>query len=115
MGVNIKNMFSDLPRNVAEEIFEELVATESCRIERIISHGQSSPEGFWYDQEQNEWVLVLKGRARLQFEQDDAMIDLNVGDSILIPAHCRHRVEWTDPDQDTIWLAVFYPRDTTKP
>jgi len=108
MGVNVKNIFSDLPRNIAEEVFEELVATESCRIERIISQGQRSSPDFWYDQEMNEWVLVLAGRARVQFQEDNAMLDLNEGDYLLIPAHCKHRVEWTDPNQDTIWLAVFF-------
>ncbi len=102
-----KNIYSNLPKNIPIEIFEVIAKSEGCKIERIISRGQKSPENFWYDQTENEWVLVLKGRARLQFEQKDEFVELNEGDYINIPAHCKHRVDWTDPNQETIWLAVF--------
>jgi len=85
------------------------VDRNALRIERIVSRGHSSPPGFWYDQEDNEWVLVLTGRARLRFAADEGLIELGVGDCYEIAAHRKHRVEWTDPDQDTIWLAVFFP------
>ena len=70
------------------------------------AHGQASPAGFWYDQDQHEWVSVLQGAARLRFE--DQTIELKPGDFVNIPAHKKHRVEWTTPDEPTIWLAVHY-------
>jgi cupin 2 domain-containing protein len=76
------------------------------RIERIVSHGHSSPPDFWYDQQQAEWVVVLKGAARIEFA--DRMVEMRSGDFVAIPAHTRHRVDWTTPDQPTIWLAVHY-------
>jgi cupin 2 domain-containing protein len=77
-------------------------------MERIISNGHASPDGFWYDQDRSEWVLVLKGRAGLMFEGTGDLIEMNPGDFIHIPAHCRHRVAWTDMTQKTIWLAIHY-------
>lgn len=74
-------------------------------IERIISKGHSTPEGEWYDQDQDEWVLLLQGKAVLSFE-DNSTINLASGDYLYIPAHERHRVEWTDPNGDCIWLAI---------
>jgi cupin 2 domain-containing protein len=78
------------------------------RIERIVSKGHSSPESGWYDQEENEWVVVLKGAAKLRFEQDGKLVELDAGDYINIPARVRHRVEWTNPEMETVWLAFFY-------
>jgi cupin 2 domain-containing protein len=74
--------------------------------EFIVHKGHKSPKGFWYDQQEHEWVMVLKGAARLQLE--DRVVELKVGDWINIPAHKKHRVEWTTPDEPTVWLAVFY-------
>jgi cupin 2 domain-containing protein len=71
-----------------------------------VSHGHASPEGFWYDQSQSEWVIVLSGAARLQFE--DETLDLGPGDYVNIPAHHRHRVAWTTPTEPTVWLVAFY-------
>jgi cupin 2 domain-containing protein len=76
------------------------------RIERIVSHGHASPGGFWYDQDRHEWVVVLTGAARLRF--DDDIVELKPGDFATIPAHTKHRVEWTTPDEPTVWLAVLY-------
>ena len=90
------------------EIIEELVATDSCAVERIISRGHASPDGFWYDQSRDEWVVVLAGRAGLRFEGRAEIIELGPGDYLAIPAHCKHRVDWTDPETDTVWLAVHY-------
>jgi cupin 2 domain-containing protein len=104
--VESRNLFSDLPRSLHDELTEVLAGNQHVRIVRIVSHGHTSPEGFWYDQVEGEWVIVLKGAARLQFE--DGMIEMKPGDHILIPAHQKHRVEWTSPDEPTIWLAVFY-------
>ncbi|HEX8199230.1 MAG TPA: phosphoribosylaminoimidazole carboxylase [Isosphaeraceae bacterium] len=95
--------YSDLP----EELFQTLLGTPNVRIERIVSLGHSSPEGFWYDRETHEWVLLLAGAALLRFEGQE-LIDLLPGAFVNIPAHERNRVEWTDPDQPTAWLAVHY-------
>lgn len=99
------NLFADLP----DELFTTLLEAADVRIERIVSHGHASPEGFWYDQEQHEWVVVLKGAARLRFE--DETIELKPGDFVNILAHRKHQVEWTTPDEPTIWLAVHYGGD----
>ncbi len=100
------NIFRDISRDLSDEVFQTLLQSDSVRIERIVSSGHASPEGFWYDQDQPEWVIVLQGAARLRM--NDAIIDLHPGDYLLIPAHTRHRVEWTTPDEPTIWLAVHF-------
>lgn len=100
------NLLSNVPTDLSDEVFETLLAADNVRIERIVSQGHASPEGFWYDQDQHEWVVVLHGAARLQFENE--VIELVSGDCVNIPAHRRHRVEWTTPDEATIWLAVHY-------
>ena len=102
------NLFSQIPSTLPEEIFQDLVKTDSVRIERIISKGHSTPCGDWYDQEENEWVLVVKGEAKLLFEEEMKVVHLKDGDYINIPANQRHQVTWTSPDKETIWLAVFY-------
>ncbi len=99
---------NDLPPPLRDEQFTPLLNSPPVRIERIVSHGQISPPGFWYDQEEGEWVMVLSGAARLLIEGAEAAIELGPGDFVNIPAHQRHRVEWTTPDEPTIWLAVFY-------
>jgi cupin 2 domain-containing protein len=100
------NLFADIPSNLPEELFSPLLDTSSIRIERIVSYGQASPEGFWYDQDQHEWVIVLKGAARLRLE--DGIVEMRPGDFINLPAHKKHRVEWTTPHVPTIWLAIYY-------
>lgn len=85
-----------------------LASSPHVRIERIVSRGQASPPGFWYDQDAAEWVIVLAGSAALLFEGETDPHRLAPGDYLHIPAHRRHRVEWTDPDQATIWLAVHF-------
>ena len=106
--MTMPNLFSNIPGHIPEEIFESLVDSRTVRIERIISQGQSSRTDFWYDQDTNEWVIVLKGRARLIFEGESVPLELEPGSYLNIPAHARHRVEWTDPDEKTVWLAVYY-------
>ena len=103
----MKNLFADLPVSLPEELTEVLAENERIRIERIVSTGHASPKGYWYDQEEHEWVIVLKGKAKVVFDDDESVV-MNVGDHILIPAHRKHRVEWTTPDTPTVWLAVFY-------
>ncbi|OAN11649.1 cupin [Photobacterium jeanii] len=102
------NLLTNIPMSMPEEVFTDLVKTEHVRIERIISKGHVTPEGDWYDQDEHEWVMVVKGHAKLVFEEGLKEISLKEGDHINIPAHQRHRVSWTDPTQETIWLAVFY-------
>jgi cupin 2 domain-containing protein len=78
------------------------------RIERIVSHGHASPPDFWYDQDEAEWLIILKGAARLRFEGNALPMEMKIGDFVNIPAHKRHRVEWTTSEEPTIWLAVHY-------
>jgi cupin 2 domain-containing protein len=104
------NLFSNNPANLPEELTTVLQEGHGVRIERIVSRGHSSPAGFWYDQPESEWVLVLKGAARLEFE--DRMVEMGPGDYTNIPAHTKHRVEWTTPDEPTVWLAVHYGEAT---
>jgi cupin 2 domain-containing protein len=101
------NLLRDLPDARVAEITEALVARPGLRIERITSFGQASPAGFWYDQDESEWVLLVAGAARLRFEDEAEARQLGPGDWVEIDARRRHRVEWTDPVQPTVWLAVF--------
>jgi cupin 2 domain-containing protein len=109
---HMNNIFSSIPAPLPDELTEVLRAADGVRIERIVSLGHASPPGFWYDQDQAEWVIVLQGRAKVRFEEEAAPIDMKPGDFINIPAHRRHRVEWTTPEEPTIWLAVHYHPDS---
>jgi cupin 2 domain-containing protein len=104
---NLQNILANIPDNLPAELLQIILNAPSIRIERIVSRGHSSPEGFWYDQADHEWVLLLQGAARMQFEGEKSF-DLNGGSFVNIPAHKRHRVAWTDPAQTTIWLAIYY-------
>lgn len=101
------NLFENIPANAPGELVTELLSLNGVRIERIVSFGQSSPDGFWYDQTEKEWVLLLEGSATLAFEKGTS-VDLKPGDHLQLQAGCRHRVEKTDPNGRTVWLAVFY-------
>jgi cupin 2 domain-containing protein len=101
------NLFADLPSELPEEFVTVVAENEHVRIERIVSTGHNSPEDFRYDQDEHEWVVVLKGEAKLLFE-DGGAVQMKPGDHVLIPAHKTHRVEWTTPEEPTVWLAVFY-------
>ncbi|MCG7536659.1 cupin domain-containing protein [Pseudoalteromonas sp. OOF1S-7] len=103
----MNNLFSNLPADLSEEVFQTLLSHEQLKIERIVSKGHTSPPQDWYDQDEHEWVLVLQGAGELTFE-DGRIERLSVGDYINIPAHCKHKVSWTDPEQETVWLAIFY-------
>ncbi len=104
----MSNLFSKFPADLPEEVVDTLLEADSIRVERIVSHGHASPEGFWYDQDQNEWVVVLKGAAKVRIDGDDEAVEMRPGDFVNIPAHRKHRVEWTTPREPTVWLAVFY-------
>ncbi len=102
------NLFSNIPNALPEEIFENLLEHKHFKLERIVSCGQSTPPGDWYDQDKNEWIILLKGCAGLLFEDEPHLIEMHSGDYIHIPAHKKHRVEWTDEKQTTVWLALHY-------
>ena len=104
----MNNLFSNIPDDLPDELLETVLDTGSVRVERVVSHGHASPESFWYDQEQHEWVVVLTGAARLRLEDDDEFVEMGPGNYVNIPAHKRHRVEWTTPEEPTVWLAVHY-------
>ncbi|MDF1553997.1 MAG: cupin domain-containing protein [Deferrisomatales bacterium] len=136
-----RSLYAGIPAHLAEELCETLAAADGVRIERIVtppvhggrpsgppaagailpscgieSQGHTSPEGFWYDQPQDEFVLLVKGRAGVRFEGDAEPVVLEAGEYLHIPGRVRHRVEWTDPDGDTVWLAVHYgePAETER-
>ncbi len=107
MSPDLKNILSELPVST-NEIFETLLEKPGLKLERIISSGQATPEGEWYDQEQDEWVLLLTGSAALLIEGEHAPHRLIPGDYLHLPAHCRHRVEQTDTLVKTVWLALHF-------
>ncbi len=112
--MTIGNLFANVPESLPQELVEDLLAGHHFRVERIVSKGHRSPDGFWYDQSEHEWVVVLQGQALLQVEGEPNSIALSAGMCINLPAHVKHRVEWTDEEVETIWLAIFYasePRD----
>ena len=103
-----KNIYSDIPNDLPDELIEVISEGKGVRIERIVSRGHRSPEGFWYDQEENEFVLLVSGEAKLLFEEENELVRLEEGDYLVIPTHKRHRVTWTAPDRETVWLAVHF-------
>ena len=103
-----RNLFELIPEARDREIFETLVETGFFKLERIVSRRHATPPGKWYDQDTEEWVLLLKGSAGLLFEGETEIRAMKPGDYFLIPSHRRHRVEWTDPAEETIWLALHY-------
>ena len=104
----MNNLFANIPAVIPDELVETLLQAENLRIERIVSHGHASPAGFWYDEQLHEWVIVLKGAAILRFEEGNEPVSLRTGDFVNIPAHKRHRIEWTAPQEPTVWLAIYY-------
>ena len=103
----VTNLLAGLPTTLNAELTTILVSSDGVRLERIVSFGQASPEGYWYDQHQAEWVVLLTGRARLTIEGEPEDCIMGPGDAVYLAAHCRHRVAWTDPDHPTVWLALF--------
>lgn len=102
-----QNILQNIPQSLDQELFQTLLQHNTVTIQRIVSKGHKSPESDWYDQEKNEWVMVIRGRAVLTFE-DQSAIELSEGDYIYIPSHKKHKVTWTDPNSETVWLAVHY-------
>lgn len=107
MSISISNIFEQVPADISDELFENILTGENIRIERIVSKGHASPKSGWYDQDEHEWVIVLKGEAKIEIE-NQALVHLVSGSYLNIPAHTRHKVSWTDPDTETIWLAIYY-------
>jgi len=105
--MKLNNIYALIPDTLEEELFDVLVETSDIKIERIVSKGHSSPKSGWYEQNHGEWVMLLKGEAILGFEQGDDL-NLKVGCHLNIPAHTKHKVVWTTPESDTIWLIVQY-------
>ena len=106
--IDVRNLFAEVPAHPQAEQITELLARQDLKIERIVSRGQASPPDFWYDQDRDEWVIVLAGSAGLRFQDETAARTLRAGDYVNIPAHTRHRVEWTDAEHATVWLAIHY-------
>ena len=108
-GMDIKpdNIFKSIPENLDNEVFDLLIQNENVKIERIVSKGHTSPTSGWYDQEQDEWLVILKGEAIILFI-DGTEFNLTVGSYLNIPAQMKHKVKWTDPDAETIRLAIHY-------
>lgn len=103
----MKNLFTDIPGDLPDELLETLVDSGDLQVQRIVSRGHATPRQGWYDQFTNEFVVLLKGAARLEYE-DGRVLSLNPGDWLQIPARTKHRVAWTDEDVETVWLAVHY-------
>lgn len=102
------NIFANLPTHLPQEEATILAERAGAVVERIVSTGQASPEGFWFDQDWAEWVILLAGAAGLWIEGEAAPRRLKPGEYVELPPHVRHRVEWTDPDRPTVWLAVHW-------
>jgi cupin 2 domain-containing protein len=106
--MNAGNLFDGIPAKLSEELFTTIHRAKTFWIERIVSHGHSSPEGFWYDHGEHEWVVVLQGEAAIQFEGRVEIVELRQGSYLNIPAHTRHRVARTSAAQPTVWLAIHH-------
>ena len=103
----VKNIFRDIPENSEDEFFEVLLNNPAFKMERIISQGHVSPDNFWYDQDKNEFVLLISGSAKISFE-NEGIVEIIPGDYFIIPAHKKHRVEFTQPAEKTIWLTLYF-------
>ena len=106
MTFSSKNIFASILPPGSDEQFETLWQNKHLQLQRIVSHGHATPPGQWYDEDRDEWVIVLQGSAELRIENQEQSINLGAGDYLLIPAHTRHRVDCTAPDCPTIWLAL---------
>jgi len=102
------NIFKNLPGDKSEEIFEDIIVKSGFKLERIVSNGQSTAEGQWYDQKRDEWIVLLSGAAELLFEGDSETLKMTPGDYILIPAGKKHRVVSTDSTKTSVWIALHY-------
>lgn len=106
MVVNAGHLFADIPTALPTERFDLLLHAGGCRLERIVSIGHATPPDQWYDQDGDEWVALLQGQAGLGCADEEAPRLLAPGAYVWIPAHCRHRVDWTSHDPPAVWLAL---------
>ena len=114
--MNLGNLFAGIPSQaLPEELLQTLWRTPNLRVERIVSHGHATPAGQWYDQDADEWVVLLSGSAGLRIEGHEEVWEMRPGDYVLLPAHLRHRVEWTDANAETVWLAIHATAETCEP
>lgn len=102
------NLFEDIPEDLTKERFDTILEKGGLRLERIVSRGHATAEDQWYDQPSDEWVTLLQGGAAIVIDGRKAPVVMRPGDHLLLPARCRHRVAWTDPDVDTVWLALHF-------
>ena len=102
------NIFSKIPEKLRKELFEDIAQGGAFKLERIVSKGHAMPKGEWYDQDKDEWLILLKGKAGIVIDGKKEAITLEPGDYLSLPAHQKHRVEWTDADSETVWLALHY-------
>lgn len=105
--LQVTNIFANIPSELPEELFEDIITTDNLRVERIVSKGHTSPEAGWYDQSENEWVIVLSGYGVIEYK-DGTEVTLKQGDYLFIKAHEKHRVSETSTDEATVWLAIFF-------
>ena len=110
MQLQTGNLFSFEASRCGEERIDMLITGQRLNVERIVSMGHASPEGFWYDDSRAEWVALLSGAAVLEFEEDSTLYDMRPGDYALIEPHCWHRVAWTHAKEQTVWLAIYHER-----
>ncbi|MFM0519165.1 MULTISPECIES: cupin domain-containing protein [Caballeronia] len=110
MQLQTGNLFGVEAKRGVDERIDMLVTGQRLNVERIVSMGHASPEGFWYDDSRAEWVVLLSGAATLEFEENATRHDMRPGDYVLIEPHCRHRVAWTDADEQSVWLAIYFER-----
>ncbi|MDC9729666.1 MAG: phosphoribosylaminoimidazole carboxylase [Methyloprofundus sp.] len=108
--MKVKNILAEIPEQLSNELFSTLLQNPQIKIERIVSKGQCDAKDKWYDQETDEWVILLQGAAILEFAEPHEMKRLKSGDYLLIPAHKKHRVDWTDFQQESIWLAIHFAK-----
>ncbi|CAN0627561.1 cupin 2 domain-containing protein [Burkholderia multivorans] len=110
MQLQTGNLFSIEGKRGGDERIDMLVTAPRLNVERIVSMGHASPEGFWYDDSRAEWVVLLSGAAMLEFEENSTLLEMRPGDYVLIEPHCRHRVAWTHAEEQTVWLAIYHER-----
>jgi len=106
--MEVSNILAGIPQELPNELFSSLFQNKQVKIERIVSKGQCDAKEQWYDQESDEWVILLQGAATLEFFEPAEKKSLLAGDYLLIPAHVKHRVDWTHPEQESIWLAIHF-------
>lgn len=107
-SIETNNIYTHLPPAQKTEVSEKIISNSGVKIERITSLGQATLPGKWLESKRNEWVILLKGKAKLRLRSHENIIHMEPGDHIYIPAGIKHRVEWTDPGQKSVWVAVMF-------